>query len=198
MSGPTLRRRARRSLVAALVVAGLGVGVAACGVSTQGDATRIEPDAVPFGLLDDQPTTTAVEAGRTATVYLRTEDRLIAVDRSVPDDADLADLLEQVISGPTEVEESLGITSAVPAGTIASVDTGGGIAEVDLASSFGDIRSRDQILALGQIVYTLTGQPGIGGVRFTVEGKDVTVPLSGGASSDEPLTRDDFEAVKPR
>ena len=126
-----LRRRAGRALAVALVVAGLGL--ASCGVSTQGDATRIEPDDVPFGLLDDQATTTAVEAGRTATVYLRTEDRLVAVDRSVPKDAELADLLEQVISGPTEVEESLGITSAVPAGTIASVDTGGGIAEVDLA-----------------------------------------------------------------
>ena len=198
MNRPMLRRRAGRFVAVALVIAGLGLGLASCGVSTQGDATRIEPDDVPFGLLDDQATTTAVEAGRTATVYLRTEDRLIAVDRSVPEDAELADLLEQVISGPTEVEESLGITSAVPAGTIASVDTGGGIAEVDLASSFGDIRSRDQILALGQIVYTLTGQPGIGGVRFTVEGKDVTVPLSGGASSDEPLTRDDFDAVSPR
>ncbi|HWJ97478.1 MAG TPA: GerMN domain-containing protein, partial [Acidimicrobiales bacterium] len=69
---------------------------------------------------------------------------------------------------------------------------------VDLSSSFGDIRSGDQILALGQIVYTLTGQPGIGGVRFTVEGEDVTVPLTDGTLSDDPLSRDDFKAIAPR
>lgn len=195
MSGALARRRAW--LVVIVAVAAMAVALGSCGVSSQGQATRIEPEDVPFGLLDDQTTTTSVEAGRAATVYLRTADRLVAIDRSVPADAGLEDLLQQVIAGPTEVEESLGITSAVPAGTIASVDTGGGIAEVDLASSFGDIRSRDQILALGQIVYTLTGQPGIGGVRFTVEGEDVTVPLSDDTSSDEPLTRDDFDAVAP-
>ena len=88
-------------------------------------------------------------------------------------------------------------STAVPAGTLAAVDTSRGIAEVDLAASFGDIRSREQILALGQIVYTLTGQPGIGGVRFTVEGKEVTVPLSDGTLSDDPLSRDDFKAIAP-
>ncbi|MCU1370963.1 MAG: hypothetical protein JWO77_2157 [Ilumatobacteraceae bacterium] len=171
--------------------------LSACGVSSQGTATRIEPENVPFGLLDDDTTTTAVEAGRTTSVYLLSEDRLVPVTRSVDDDAALDDLLTQVITGPTEVEQSLGITTAVPAGTLASVDTSRGIAEVDLTSSFGDIRSGEQILALGQIVYTLTGQPGIGGVRFTVEGKEVKVPLSEGSPNDDPLSRDDFEAIAP-
>ncbi len=187
-------RRAAAMLVAVMSVSAL----AGCGVSSQGRATRIEPKDVPFGLLDDQATTTAVEAGRTTTIYLLSGDRLVAVDRSVPEDAGLDDLLGQVITGPTEVEQSLGITTAVPAGTIASVDTSRGTAEVDLASSFGDIRSREQILALGQIVFTLTGQPGIGGVRFTVEGKDVTVPLSDGTLSNDPLSRDDVKAIAPK
>jgi spore germination protein GerM len=180
--------------VAALLTTAL---LAGCGVSSQEQATRIEPQDVPFGLLEDQPTTTVVQAGRDATVYLRTADRLVAVQRSVTADAGLDDLLGQLITGPTEVEESLGITTAVPSGTIASVDTAGGIASVDLAASFGDIPSRDQIVALGQIVYTLTGQPGIGGVRFTVEGEDVIVPLSDGRQSDDPLSRDDFEPIAP-
>jgi len=173
------------------------VALVSCGVSSQGEATRIEPEDVPFGLLEDQPTTTAVAAGRSTTVYLLSEDKLIPVARTVPSDAGLADLLTEVITGPTEVEQTLGITSAVPSGSVSSVDASRGIAEVDLASSFGDIRSGDQILALGQIVYTLTGQPGIGGVRFTVEGEEVTVPLSDGRLSDDPLSRDDFRAIAP-
>jgi spore germination protein GerM len=185
-------------LAAAALVLTIVVGLAACGVSSQHTATRIESDDVPFGLLDDETTTTAVDAGRTTSVYLLSKDRLVPVDRSVPDDATLEDLLDQVITGPTEVEQSLGITTAVPAGTVASVDTSRGIAEVDLTSSFGDIRSGEQILALGQIVYTLTGQPGIGGVQFTVEGKEVTVPLSDGNPSDDPLSRDDFDPIAPK
>ena len=142
--------RLRRALAAALLVALLGGSLlAACGVTSQSDATRIEPGDVPFGLLEDQPTTTEVEAGKTATIYLLTADRLVGVDRSVPADATLEDLLGQVITGPTEVEQTLGITTAVPSGTLASVDTSRGIAEVDLAAAFGDIRSREQILALG-------------------------------------------------
>lgn len=185
--------------MAAVIAAVVAVSaMAGCGVSSQGRATRIEPEDVPFGLLEDQPTTTVVEEGKTATMYLLSADRLVAVDRSVPTDAGLDDLLGEVIAGPTEVEQGLGITTAVPAGTIASVDTSRGVAEVDLTASFGDVRSREQILALGQIVYTLTGQPGIGGVRFTVEGKDVTVPLSDGSLSDDPLSRDDFKAVAPK
>ena len=194
MSTPSGIRSTVATVALALLVA---VVLAACGVASQDEATRIAPEDVPFGLLEDQPTTTAVQAGRTTTLYLLTEDQLVAVDRSVPGDATLEDLLGQVITGPTEVEQRLGITTAVPAGTPASVDTNRGIAEVDLTSSFGEIRSREQILALGQIVYTLTGQPGIGGVRFTVEGEEVTVPLSDGTLSDDPLSRDDFEAIEP-
>jgi spore germination protein GerM len=169
-----------------------------CGVSSQQQATRIEPDDVPFGLLEDQPTTTVIQAGRDVTVYLRSADRLVPVQRSVNSDAGLDELLSQVITGPTEIEESLGVTTAVPSGTIGSVETAGGTAAVDLADSFGDIRSRDQIFALGQIVYTLTGQPGIGSVRFTVDGEDVIVPLSDGRQSDDPLSRDDFDAIAPK
>lgn len=192
----TLVRR-RAALAGALVLAVLVSALASCGISSEPDANRIEPTDVPFGLLDDKATTTSVEAGRTAEVYLLTKDKLLAVDRSVPDDASLSDLLSLLIAGPTEVEQSLGITSAVPAGTIASVRTSRGTAKVDLTPAFGDIRSGEQLLALAQIVYTLTGQPGIGGVRFSVKGKKATVPLSDGTNSDEALSRDDFEALQP-
>ena len=189
---------ARRPLVlAAVLLLTVSAVLAACGVSPEPKANKIAPKDVPFGLLDEDPTTTVVEAGRTTNIFLLTKDRLVAVERSVPESADLADLLGFVISGPTEVEQSLGITTAVPAGTLSSVKTSRGIAEVDLAASFGDIRSREQLLALGQIVYTLTGQPGIGGVRFTVEGKSVTVPLADGSLSTDPLSRDDFKALAP-
>lgn len=193
---PTRNRR-RAGVLAVLLLLVAAIVLGACGVSSQSKAVRIEPENVPFGLLEDQPTTTAVAAGKDVQVYLVSEDRLILVDRSVAADAGLEDLLIQVIAGPTEVEQTLGITTAVPSGSVASVDASRGIAEVDLTSSFGDIRSGDQILALGQIVYTLTGQPGIGGVRFTIDGEPVTLPLSDGDQGDDPLSRDDFRPIAP-
>lgn len=198
-SDPGTRPGRLRRVAAAVVVGALvaGVALAACGVSPEPKANRIPPEDVPFGLLDDDATTTSVAAGRTASVFLVTKDRLVPVDRSIGEDAGLGEILEQVTAGPSEVEQSLGITTAVPAGTIKSVEVNRGVAEVDLAASFGDIRSRDQLLALGQVVYTLTEQPGVGGVRFSVEGKAVSVPLADGTLSEEALSRDDFEALAP-
>lgn len=204
MSGrpPAARARAvaRPRRVAVAVGLGLGAllaGLVGCGVSPQDEAVRIAPESVPFGLLEETPSTTVVDEGRTASVYLLARDRLVQVERSVADDGSLADLLELVVAGPTEVERSLGITSAVPAGTVASVEVEGGIATVDLTSAFGEIRTADQLLALGQIVYTLTDQPGIGAVAFTVEGEPITAPLSETAAEDEPLSRDDLAAIAP-
>jgi hypothetical protein len=193
MTGPTAlnRRRRARTLVLALAV----VAMAGCGVAAESDANRVPPDAVPFGLLDDQVSTT-VAAGSTEQIYLVVNDRLVAVDRTLPVGGTPAELLGLVVDGPAAAEEELGITTAVPTGTIAAVDEDRGVAVVDLTAEFGDIRSADQPLALAQIVYTLTAQPGIGGVRFTLEGQDIEVPLPDGTSA-ETLARDDLDDFAP-
>ena len=188
----------RRGAACIVVVAALAVGLGACGISSQDQADRIDPKTVPFDLLDEGTSTTKpADAGRRTTVYLLSKDRMVPVERTVPTDADLADLLEQLVSGPSKQERSLGITSAVTAGTIGSVSAKRGVAEVDLTSSFGDVRPADQLFALAQIVYTLTGQPGIGAVQFSVEGERVDVPLADGTRTDGPLARDDLASVEP-
>lgn len=184
----------RRSAVVGAAVAVL-VGAAGCGISAEPDANRVAPEEVPFGLLDDEVTTT-VATGTTETIFLVTGDRLVPVDRTVPDDGGLAALLELVIEGPAATEEELGLTTEVPAGTVGAVRQARGVAVVDLTAEFGDIRSADQPLALAQIVYTLTGQPGIGAVRFTLEGQRVNVPLPDGTSA-ATLARDDLEGLAP-
>lgn len=188
--------RARRGALAGALLS-VVLAAAACGVSPQDEAVRIAPESVPFGLLEATPSTTEVPAGRTVTVHLLARERLVPVERTIADDASLADLLELVISGPTDVERSLGITSAVPAGTVSSVRVEGGVATVDLTASFGEIRTADQLLALGQLVYTLTDQPGIGAVGFTVEGEPIRAPLADGSGDDAPLSRDDLTAIAP-
>lgn len=187
--------RARRWLPAAAVLAVAVLG--ACGIDAEPTANRIEPDEVPFGLLDPEPTTTVPTEGRQVGVHFLANEELLVVDRTLPSDGSLGDLLELLVAGPTEPERDLGVTSALPTGTIGSVDSRRGTAEVDLTSAFGELRSGEQILALAQVVYTLTGQPGIGNVAFTLEGEQVEVPRSDGTTSDEPLSRDDFSALAP-
>jgi len=195
VSAAKRHRLARAAL--ALLAASSVVALGACGISAEGSANRIEPAEVPFGLLDAEPTTTVAETGRPATVYLLADNRLVAVERTLPANDELGDLLALVQAGPSEVERSLGVTSSVPAGTVASVDQSRGVARVDLTTAFGDVRGGEQLLALGQIVYTLTGQPGIGGVELSLEGDAVELPLADGSVTDRPLTRDDFAALAP-
>lgn len=191
------RPQLRRTLGAIALVAGLGAAVAACGVGTQDEARRVDPAVVPFGLLEAGTTTTVVDEGEPAAVFLVADDRLVEVARVAPDDASLADLLELVVAGPTDGERTLGITTAVPAGAVASADASRGVAQVDLTEAFGDVRSDEQLLALGQLVYTLTQQPGIGGVSFTLDGEPVAVPLPDGTEVSGAISRDDLAAVAP-
>ncbi|MEZ5180977.1 MAG: GerMN domain-containing protein [Acidimicrobiales bacterium] len=188
--------RWRAALGGTLVVLAL-LAAAGCGAAPEDEANRVDPASVPFGLLEEATTTTVADADTDVAIYLAARDRLVAVDRTVADDASLADLLELVVAGPSEVERTLGITSAVPAGTVAAVAQARGTARVDLTEAFGDVRSDEQFLALGQLVYTLTGQPGIGGVEFTLEGEPVSVPLPDGTTTAQPVSRDDFSTVSP-
>ncbi len=187
---------ARVRIVAGMLAVSVGVLASSCGIAPQPEATRLPPEDVPFGLLDEV-TTTQPDVGRSVVVYLLSGGRLLAVDRTLPREGTLADLLTLVVTGPSESERALGITTALPAGSVATVATERGAAAVDLTAAFGELRSSDQILALAQIVYVLTGQPGIGAVAFTLDGDPIEVPRTDGTASDAPLTRDDVEALAP-
>ena len=156
-----------RRLLPALALA-IAVLAAACGVAPQDEASRVDPASVPFGLLEGETTTTAADAGSAAVVYLSARDRLIAVDRTIADDAGLADLLELVVAGPNEDERSLDITTKVPAGTVASADASRGVAQVDLTEAFGDVRSGNAV-SVGQF-YEVGREDGRAGVVLVVEG----------------------------
>jgi spore germination protein GerM len=187
----------RSSAVAALLAV-VVLALAACGVGSQPDATPIDREAVPFGLLEPASTTTSVPAGRTTSVYLVSGDRLLRVDRSIPAAASPADLVELVVAGPSEVERAFGVTTALPAGSVARVGASRGAAEVELSSGFSEVRGDEQLLALAQIVYTLTEQPGIGGVRFTLGDEPIRIPTEDGVRGDGFLSRDDLSALGPR
>lgn len=175
----------------------LGLVLTACGIDTQGTARRVPDDDVPFGLLTEQPDTAdPATTGRPVTIYLFGPDRLAPVERRVPGKGLLA-VTKALGAGPTDEELGLGLSSPLPPRQIDTATSSRGVALVDLASSFADLPSQDQSVAIAQLVFTLTGQAGIGRVSFTLDGQPVEVPRGDGALTTDPLAREDFPALAP-
>lgn len=179
-------------LLASLLLSG-------CGVSTQGSAEITPAGDVPFGLTESPRTTTTLPSGsESLQVYLLDpEGRLVPVDRHLDVDG-LHDVVDALLGGPTTNESTIGLTSALddPA-VIRAVELAGGVASVDLAESFGDLGAEAQRSALAQIVFTLTGRPGVGLVAFTLDGQPIEIPTGDGSLTTGSVSRDSFRELLP-
>jgi hypothetical protein len=198
--------RRPRILLAGLVLAAVVAGAATgCGIPTEEDATLARAEDVPFDLLAEVPETTTSTitapngASMTgATIFLVQGERLAPVERDIPAPPSGEGVIEALERGPTRSEAALGLRSAlVGADVMRSIGVSGGIASVDLGTGFTDIVGRDQIMALAQIVSTVTGLPGVGRVAFTLEGVPVGVPRGDGAVTTESVSRDDYALLAP-
>jgi hypothetical protein len=166
----------------------------ACSVAPESSARRI--DEVPFDLLDpDAPNVAPVSGGRTVSVCLLRDDRLVVVERQLEADSEFRDVLVS-LSATSEEEADAGFESAASgAEDIADVTTGGGVATVDFEATADQTLTPDPLATIAQIVCTLTGQPGVGAVRFTVAGDSIDVPREDGSLTDAAVTRDDYREM---
>jgi spore germination protein GerM len=176
--------------------------VTACTASVDEQARVIDDAEVPFELLvpatpaGDTTTTTAAPSGIVRPVYLVAEDGLVAVERTV-DDPSPEVLIAELVNGPSQTERDDGLSSPLADGRddeqlIAAVELARGVATVDLAAGFTSIPADRQVGAIAQIVLTLTAQPGIGQVAFTLEASPVDVPRADGTTTTDPLARSDY------
>lgn len=182
-------------------VAGLLAAVAmACGVPTDSGPRSLPAERVPFGLLDPSPTpsTTPVspEGAVTLTVYLVSHERLAAVTRDVPPPVGPQQALGVLLAGVTPQEAANGLRTAIaPATEARPTAVAGGEVRVDLTRAFLSGGTKEQILAVAQIVYTVTALPGLDSVAFTLSGRSVEVPSADGKLRAGPLRRSDFASV---
>jgi hypothetical protein len=176
--------------------------VAACGVPTDDAAEVADPGDVPFGLLDQATTTTVAGAARPGTgptvrFCLARVDEVVPVTRNagqIPGAGD--DLAALAEIEPSDDEMAAGLSSALPdVRDVVDVEVDAGVAVADLDPVSGELPGDRQLLAVAQIVCTLTSQPGIGQVRFTLDGEAVEVPRQDGSLSDDPVTRDDYATM---
>ena len=169
--------------------------VVACGVPDDGGVQVVDREGVPFGLLEDEGGTTATPDGTAAVeIFLVAGDAgvLLPVERRV-ERPSLRGVLDELAAGPTAPEAESGIRSPMSDGDfVAASGLDGGIASVDLTEDFASLSGDDQLLAIGQVVLSLTARPGVGRVAFTLAGDRVEVPRGDGSLTSGSVSRDAY------
>ena len=186
----------RRAWAAGLAVALL---LGACGVPAEPSAVLADDEDVPFGLLDPAVEAESPLEGATGTavpVFLVDGDgdgpALVGVARLAPSGA-LSSRLDVLAEGPTPSEAATGLRSALPGPeAVTSVDLSGGVARVDLSRDFTELSGSDQLLAIAQMVFTLTERADVSRVGFTLDGEPVQVPRGDGTLTSDPVARVDY------
>lgn len=182
--------RRASALVVVLVVA------AACGVPTAFTPRPIAKNQVPFHLLaPEAPTTTTTTTPSPSfvpvTIYLvnSTQQYLVPSQRLVAPPAPLAAVLDALLVGPTTSETALGVQTALSSTVrVLGASVTNGVATVNFNSAFGQITGPQQVLAVAQVVFTVTGQlTAETGVQFEISGSPTNVPIATGAQVPGPV-----------
>lgn len=159
---------------------------AGCGFSPDAEPRPIEIAEVPVE-------TTAVlssESGELVEMWFVDGVALVPLQVAVP--AASVTTVTEVLVGGRPVEFSP-LRSAIPPATeVRGVTVDEGVVIVDLSQAFTLIGGDEEILAVGQVVLTLTSLDGVSGVLLSIEGNPVAAPVGEGALVSRPLTADDF------
>lgn len=169
-----------------------------CGVATSDRAEVASREEVPYGLLDPAATTTTSVAPVQSTLghaWFVGEGHVLRVAREVAAPLSVDGLLDVLVAGPTEDEAAFGLRSAVLVDSVDSASVVAGVATVDLRAQFAAAPAREQILALAQLVYTVTEVASVAVVTFTLDGQPIDVPRADGSISEGPVTRVDYRTI---
>ena len=199
------------------------VGVAAvalaasCGVAGDGELQEIN-SAELFGL-DETTTSTSSTMFPSATapvdnttgptsstiatepveLYFLDGNRLVDVSIDMARSPSPSRVVAALLTGPPSGEIGIGLRTLLPEDLVNTVvESAAGYVTVDLAGEpFQQIDPADQRAAIAQLVLTLTARPGVGQVRFTLDGEPLPVPRRGGLQSapGEPVSRLDYESM---
>ena len=187
----------------------LCVLLAACAVPKSGSFNEVDPQDVPFGLSSPETsapaTTTSVVAQTTiagttyeqADLYFVKSDSLVRVRLEIPSPTNPQGVFAALVVGLPDPAHSK-VKTLLPAVFTADIEVEGGVANVNSKRGYLDsIKPNEQRLAIAQIVLTLTSQPGIGQVTFSVGGKPIGVPRGRGdiAGAGIPVTFDDYKML---
>ncbi len=192
---PRLRRLGLLLGVATAVI------LAGCGAPPAGTTSRLDPNSVPYGLLDKpKPTQQTVTAPTSLPqrIWFVRSGRLAALTPtgtlSGGQTQQANALLVELLNGPNEAQHNEGYESALSTGVTVTVR------EVESGTARLQIRERrdagrpaaDGPLAVGQIVLTVTSVPGIDSVLLDDGTRALQAPLPGGALASRAVNAQDY------
>ncbi len=202
-----------RVLLVLLALALLGSGAAACKPKPTTSASDASNGGTGTATTTPSPVDTNLPANdgssaETSTppapmfvkVYFTRGDKLGVSTRQIPATKAVATAaVRELLKGPNADETSYGLGTTVPDGTkLLGVTVKDKVATVDLSGTFqSGGGSLSMTMRLTQVVYTLTQFKTIDSVRFSLDGKPVSVFGGEGIMLDKPLTRLSYEDVLP-
>jgi spore germination protein GerM len=163
-----------------------------CGVGTQPEPEIIEISGPPA----DPPDPATAFGAPEVTVYFVRGAHLEPVLRPATA-ADVPTALTALTSGPTRGEVVGGLRTALaPQALQATTPLEGSTVEIAVTRDFTSVTGANQLLAVAQVVWTVTELSYIEGVRFIAEGWPLEVPTDEGLT-DEAVDRADYRSVAP-
>jgi hypothetical protein len=187
----TLERRTRLLILLTAVWVS-----ASCGVPTDSEAVRIPAEDVPFGLVatatSAAPVTSDLAPDIAVDLFYVSGEELVAVTGSAP--APLTpDGVVTALLLPSSPSSS--VRSVLEPDDIVSVTTQGRTVVLDLDQTLLELPTSEQVLAVGQLVLTLTVLDEVADVAFVSGGEPVAVPLPDGTAASDPVGASAFASL---
>lgn len=192
MTGRTQLFRRRSWGIAAAAVALLS----GCSVGGQAAPVPLAGGRLPTAVRVPGPIGTG--PGRIGPVFFLQGDHLAAQLAWLPSRDPVDQALADLVAGPAPTGTRAELRSALPGSVdrLASTLTDG-VAVVDLPTTLDRLGAHNEILAVAQIVFTITAEPGITGVRLTSGGSPMEIPTGSGRLVTRAVTRQDYPRLAP-
>ena len=179
----------------AILAVSLSLTLGGCGIP----ADRVaQPLATPL-LPASRPTSTSLEPAATATtvvIFLSARGELVPMAIAA-DGTSASVAVTTLLEWPRRRGATSGLTTAINENTrlVNPVTIKNGVATVTLSQQFLDEQRQTQLLAVAQLVYTVTALPGVSAVRLGVRDDQIEVPVADGRLVSRPVTRDDYPGL---
>lgn len=182
-----------RNLCAA--VAGVAL-LSGCAVGAQASPVPLAGGRLPTAVRVPGPAGSG--PGHIGAVFFLKGDRLAAQLAWLPSRDPVDQALADLVAGPAPSDAGAALRTALP-GSVDRLDSTltDGVAVVDLPTTLDRLGAHNEILAVAQIVFTVTAQPGITGVRLTSGGAPMEVPTGSGRLVSRAVTRQDYPGLAP-
>ena len=172
------------------------VAVAGCGISTDDQPREIEPPRGPFPAIASTVPSTPDAGVAAEPLYFVRADKLVPVIRRVRTPPTLQQQIEHLVAGPTGPERTAGLTDTLHGNLIVTgANLAAGVATIEIDDDTDGSGRRDQVLAYGQIVCTLTTRSDVTAVVFEHDNQRLGVPRADLSLTTDPLTAADYTTL---